>query len=67
MTMTTELHTSSSGAANTAGGRTSWVAGGVGVLGLLAGLYSSADFSVTDKLPVATMVQKFDEAESAMQ
>lgn len=65
MTMTTDLHTSSKPSAST-GGRTPLVAAGVGVLGLVAGLYSSADFSVTDKLPVATMVKKFDDAASAM-
>jgi hypothetical protein len=66
MTMTSELHSSSSGPARTAGGRTSWLGAGVGVLGLVASLYASAGFSVVDKLPVATMLQKLEDAASGM-
>lgn len=66
MTMTTERLGSSSSPATAAARRTPWLAAGVGVLGVVAGLYSSAGFSVVDKLPVTTMVQKLEDAASGM-
>lgn len=66
MTMTNELRSAPAGATARVPSRTPWVAAGVGVVGLVAGLYASAGFSVTDKMPVATMLQKLDDAAGGM-
>jgi hypothetical protein len=66
MTMTTELRTDSNGSTHVGSGRTNWLAAGVGIIGLAGGLYATAGFSVIDKLPVATMIQKLEDAEAGM-
>ncbi len=65
MTMTSELRTEST---DTAPANVGWlIAGVVGVVGLAAMLTGGAGFSVTDKLPVPTMIQKLDDAKGGLQ